>query len=484
MWQQVRRLLVASVVTGTVAAACRNEPTTPQGSFAPVYRVGDQGRIVDQYVVVLVDTVSDVPKTARRLVAAHGGVLRSTYRRILRGFSATLPAPAINRLRSDPAVRYIQQASTGQVDDHTTQNGAPWNLDRIDQRSSTNLWYGYSETGAGVRAYIVDTGIRTAHSQFGGRASVGFDARPQDGQNGQDCFGHGTHVAGTVGGSLYGVAKSVTLIAVRITNGCTRSYDTPYLLDGLEWISNNHVNPAVINMSLGGPVDNTVDSAVAALTALGITVVVSAGNDGQDACNQSPAAAPDAITVAATRSTDARPNWSNFGACVDLFAPGVNVLSAWYTSNTASKVDSGTSQAAPHVSGAVARFLQFRPTLSPAEVTSGIISRATQGAVINSGTNSPNLLLYTRFVEVTPTVPVVTACGTYTWSAAASGIGTTFTYVWERGTPTGFGGGVVWQNVGTGPSYTTSACPGDAFHLRPSATNEYGMHGSAYINGT
>lgn len=478
------------VIAGaTFSAGCLDNPTATRDSqdgVAPFFAATVPQRPANRYIVVLKDTVTDVGKTVERLTRTHGGSVSSTYRRVLRGFSATLSGVTLGRLRADPAVLYISQVNVGRLDDHNYVLGGPWALQRITQRTlPLKGWYSWSETGSGVRVYIVDSGIRTAHTQFGGRASIGFDARPQDGQNGQDCLGHGTHVAGSVGGSTYGVAKSVSLIAVRVTTACTGSYNTNFLLDGLEWVAENHINPSVINMSLGEPANNSVDSAVAALTALGITVVVSAGNEGQDACNKSPARAPEAITVGATTSSDAR--WtsqtgsSNVGSCVDLFAPGADILSAWYTSNSATQTRSGTSMATPHVSGATARYLQFRTTAAPSEVSSVISARATQGVLTNIGTGSPNRLLYTHLNDASVSGPTSCSNGTQqTWTATASGgVGSTFTYTWQRGSPTGFGGGMVWVNVGSGAIYSQSCTPEpgtSSLWLRVNATDEFGFH--------
>lgn len=397
----------------------------------------------------------------------------------------TLPAQAVDVVRANPAVRYVQQVEAGKFRlGDVAQVNPPWGLDRIDSRAGLDARYNYWETGSGVRVYIIDTGIRTAHTQFGGRASVGFDARPADGLNGQDCHGHGTHVAGIAGGQTYGVAKSVSLVAVKINVGCLDSIDTDDLIAGVNWVGGNHIKPAVTNMSIWGPTDVALDQAVNDAINLGVTFAVIAGNaNGASACDFSPARVAQAITVGATTSTDARAGFSNVGTCVDIFAPGENILSAWATSNTATQTLSGTSQASPHVAGTVARYLQYVPTATPSNVASAIASRATQGVLTNIGTGSPNLLLHSWFVDASVSGPTtIPACATYTWFATASGIGSSFTYVWERGVPTGFGNGIFWQQVGTGPSYSRSVCPGNEnFHLRATATNEFGHHRQAYI---
>lgn len=491
-----RSLAVFAAAAGAtlLVVSCSEHPTAVRDGpgLAPYYAASSAARATNRYVVVLVDK-ANVRANALRLARDHGGTIRHVFEKVLGGFSVTLPASVIDRLRADPAVLRVTQVEEGlgALGDHTYQLNAPWPLDRIDQRTSLNSWYSYSETGTGVRVYVIDSGIRTAHTQFGGRASVGFDANPQDGQNGQDCFGHGTHVAGIIGGTTYGVAKAAALISVRVAAGCVNQVDPDDFIAGMDWVAIHNVKPAVANASIWYPstiaLAADIDQAALDLVNAGVPFVVIAGNNnGLSACNYVPARVAQVLTVAATNNTDARADFSNTGTCLDLFAPGESILSAWYTSNTATNTLSGTSMAAPHVTGAVARFLQFRTTATPNDVSAAIISRATQNVLSNIGTGSPNLLLFTRFVEVIPTVPLITSCGTYTWSAVGSGIGSSFTYVWQRGTPSGLPGGtLIWTNVGTGPSYTASVCPNDNnFHLRPTATNEFGMHGSVYINGT
>jgi subtilisin family serine protease len=276
----------------------------------------------------------------------------------------------------------------------TTQTNPPWGLDRIDQRNlPLNATYNYNWTGSGVRAYIIDTGIRTSHTQFGGRASAVFDAL---GGNGQDCNGHGTHVAGTVGGSTYGVAKSSLLRAVRVLD-CNGSGSTSGVISGVDWVRQNFIAPAVANMSLGGGVSSALDTAVNNLSNAGVTIAVAAGNSNANACNSSPARAANAITTGATTTTDARASFSNFGTCVDIFAPGSGILSAWFSSNTATATLSGTSMASPHVAGVAALYKQAVPSASATTVRNAIVNNATTNKVTNAGTGSPNRLLYSLF---------------------------------------------------------------------------------------
>jgi subtilisin family serine protease len=267
-------------------------------------------------------------------------------------------------------------------------------LDRIDQRDlPLNTTYNYNNTGADVRAYIIDTGIRTTHNEFGGRATWGTNTAggPDD-----DCHGHGTHVAGTVGGSTYGVAKGVSLVAVKVLN-CAGSGTTTGVISGINWVAANGIEPAVANMSLGGGASTALDNAVNNAVASGITFAVAAGNSSADACNYSPARAGNAITVGATTSTDARASYSNFGGCVDIFAPGSGITSAWKNSNSAKKTISGTSMATPHVTGVAALYLQGHPSANPGTVAGALTSSASTNKISNPGSGSPNLLLFTNY---------------------------------------------------------------------------------------
>jgi subtilisin family serine protease len=250
-----------------------------------------------------------------------------------------------------------------------------------------------------VNAYIIDTGIRFTHNEFGGRAGSGFDA--VDGGAADDCNGHGTHVSGTVGGSTYGVAKNVHLVAVRVLD-CGGSGTTAGVIAGIDWVTANHVSPAVANMSLGGGASTTLDNAVVAAIASGVSFAVAAGNGnflgiGVNACNSSPARVPAALTVGATNKNDKRASFSNFGSCVDLFAPGVDITSSWYSSNTATNTISGTSMSSPHVAGVAALYLQGNPGASPATVSAALIANATTGVVTSPGAGSPNRLLFTNY---------------------------------------------------------------------------------------
>jgi subtilisin family serine protease len=328
------------------------------------------------------------------LVSAYGGKVNRLYKEALNGYAAEMTEDEALALSEDPRVRFVEEDQTVSI--NATQSSATWGLDRIDQRSRPlNGTYVYNYTGSGVRAYIIDTGILTSHSQFGGRAAVSYDAIG-DGRNGQDCNGHGTHVAGTVGGSTYGVAKSVSLRAVRVLN-CSGSGTNSGVIAGVDWVRANHVKPAVANMSLGGGASSALDTAVNNAINAGVTFVVAAGNSNANACNYSPARVAAAITVGSTTSSDARSSFSNYGSCLDIFAPGSSITSAWHTSTTATNTISGTSMASPHVAGVAALYLQANSGASNATVRNAIVNGSTTNVVTSAGTGSPNRLLYSLF---------------------------------------------------------------------------------------
>ncbi len=355
-------------------------------------------RIPNKYIVVFHDWAagergqfSAAAALAESVTANYGGKVERVYKYALNGFAAEMSEDEAKTISQDPRVAFVEE--DGEMYASATQTGATWGLDRIDQRDRPlNGTYVYNFTGSGVRAYIIDTGIRTSHTQFGGRASVSFDAIG-DGRNGQDCNGHGTHVAGTVGGSTYGVAKSVMLRAVRVLN-CSGSGSTSGVIAGVDWVTNNHISPSVANMSLGGGASTALDNAVNNSINSGVTYAIAAGNSNANACNSSPARVAAAITVGSSTSTDARSSFSNFGTCVDLFAPGSSITSAWSTSDTATNTISGTSMASPHVCGVAALYLQAHPGSSPATVRNGIVNGATTNRLTSIGSGSPNRLLY------------------------------------------------------------------------------------------
>jgi subtilisin family serine protease len=383
--------LAAPAVLALALAACTDEvPTTPSSTSPPAAQQarGTPGKTLpDRWIVVFDPDVADAPGLARRLTESHGGTLHHSYRHVLKGFAATLPPAAVEALRRNPNVAYVEADQVMRA-----AQGTPLGLDRIDQRDlPLNGGYTYTRTGWSVTAYVIDSGIETSHPDFGGRAWVGYDAF---GGNGQDCNGHGTHVAGTIGGAAYGVAKAVALVSVRVLD-CAGYGNTALTLAGMDWVRYYHGTPAVANMSLGGAASQAIDDAVHNLTLAGVTVVVAAGNDGYDACNNSPARAAEAITVGSTATNDLQAYDSNWGTCLDVYAPGVGILSAGLYGG--SGVRSGTSMASPHVAGVAALYLWADPTAAPQRVREAIRQNATMNRLGNLGPGSPNLLAYSHF---------------------------------------------------------------------------------------
>lgn len=382
------RRVVAVGLTLALAACAETGPAA--SNELPVQEIN---YVPGQYIVVLKPS-APVRQVMNAVVPMPGVEMKYVYGTALNGFAAKLSPEALAALKADPQVAYIEQDQYIKAD--ATQSGATWGIDRIDQRNlPLSGTYTYTNTGAGVTAYIIDTGINTTHNEFGGRAAVAFDA-VGDGRNGVDCNGHGTHVAGTVGGTTYGVAKGVTLRAVRVLD-CAGSGTNSGVIAGVNWVTANHASPAVANMSLGGGASTALDNAVASSIAAGVTYAIAAGNSNQNACNFSPARTGTAITVGATTSTDARASYSNYGSCLDIFAPGSSITSAWIGSNTATNTISGTSMATPHVAGVSALYLQSNPGASPSTVRNALVANATTGKVTSPGRNSPNVLLFTNY---------------------------------------------------------------------------------------
>ena len=415
----MHRFLLAVGLVAVAAAATAGEIRRPRG-----------GRpIADSYIVVLKPSAAgtaaapapsglSVPQVAGDLATRHRGRLAHFYQHALRGFSVRLEEAAAQALADDPRVEYVEQDVEVTVD--AVQSSAPWGLDRTDQRDlPLSGTYNGQGGGAGVNVYVIDTGVRATHVEFGGRAHHGWSGI-NDGLGSGDCHGHGTHVAGTVAGVTAGVAKSAHVWAVRVLD-CAGSGPMSATLAGVDWVTANHIKPAVANMSLGGGVSQALDDAIRRAVSAGVTFTVSAGNANGDACQQSPARVLEALTVAASGAYDERASFSNWGTCVDLFAPGVGILSSYVTSDTAMGGLSGTSMSAPHVAGVAAVFLQANPTANPAAVAAALLGNATPGKVTNPGAGSPNRLLYSIFAPAAGGPPC-TDCQRYTGTLAQGAV--------------------------------------------------------------
>ncbi|CAL9443754.1 Extracellular serine proteinase [Streptomyces sp. enrichment culture] len=411
--------LAALVLAGTTAGAASAAPGPEPAPLGEVRGADAPGALDGEYIVVLKDsgdrarglrTAGGVRDRAEELAAAFGGEAERTYSSALKGFSLKATEKQARRLAADPSVAYVEanrvergdvlpQAPGAAAVQGVLQDVQPdpgWGLDRIDQRDlPLDASYGYGTTASNVTAYVVDSGVNIAHEDFGGRASYGYNFVDGN-RTASDCHGHGTHVAGLVGGAAYGVAKGVKLVAVKVLD-CQNSGTTEGVLAGYDWVVKNAVGPAVANVSIGGAASDAKDAAVRRMVQAGITVVVSAGNKATDACTQSPAREPSVITVAATARDDSRPSWSNHGGCVDVFAPGASVPSAGIDSKTAVRTMSGTSMSAPHVTGAAALHVSENPGATPAAVTRALLEASSAGRVAGPGEGSPNRLLYSRF---------------------------------------------------------------------------------------
>jgi subtilisin family serine protease len=377
-----------TVIVGVVAALLT--------MTAPVADAGGDGR----YIVVLRESVSRPATVAKAHGERYGASVTEVYSHALNGYAARLDSRQLDALRADRTVAFVVPDGIASIDE--TQAGATWGLDRIDQRKlPLSTTFGYTNTGAGVTAYVIDTGIRVSHAEFGGRARSGWDFADDD-PDADDCNGHGTHVAGTVGGATYGVAKGVTLVAVRVLD-CGGSGLFSDVIAGIDFVTAEHQPgaPAVANMSLGGGANIAVDLAVRNSIADGVAYAVAAGNSNSSACQFSPARVAEAMTVGASTSADAKASFSNWGSCMDWFAPGQSITSAWYTGDSATNTISGTSMASPHTAGVAALYLQSFPAASPATVQRSLASAATTKRItglhrlLNPGT--ANLLLFTSY---------------------------------------------------------------------------------------
>ncbi len=408
--------------------------------------------IVGSYIVVFNSDVTDVDGEAVKIAMRHGGKIKHTYKAALKGMALELTDDEVSALRAEPSVAYVEQDQT--MSTMTVQSGATWGIDRIDQRARPlSGTYAYNADGTGVTVYIIDTGINFGHVEYAGRASTGVD-EVTSGGTAADCNGHGSHVAGTVGGTTYGVAKNVKLVAVRVLD-CAGSGSNTGVIAGIDWVTANHVSPAAANMSLGGGFSSALNTAVQNSIASGVTYAIAAGNSTADACNSSPASAASAITVGATDINDAFATFSNYGTCVDLNAPGVNITSSWMGSTTATNTISGTSMATPHVAGAAALYLQVNRTATAQQVRDALVGNGTNGVITSIRTGTPNVLLYSGFISADPQPPVANftsscsmlACN-FNGSSSSGAAGATYTWT--------FGDASSGSGVTTSHSYSAS----------------------------
>jgi len=451
--------------------------------------------IPDQYIVLLdkqqqtsSGAVIPLPTAVNGLLVNHGGVLLHTYSDTLRGFVAKLTPAQADALANDPAVLLVEQDRIIQI--AATQTNATWGLDRSDQQNlPLNATYSYSVDGSSVHTYIIDTGIRLSHSEFNGRTGASrnfvgttglFSTGSADPNDFADCNGHGTHVAGTVAGSKYGIAKSATVHAVRVLD-CQGSGSTSGVINGVDWVAQNHIKPAVANMSLGGGASSALDTAVRNAVAAGVTMVVAAGNDNSNACNASPAREASAVTVGSTTKQDGRSSFSNHGVCVDVFAPGSSITSAWYQNDNQTNTISGTSMAAPHVAGAAALLLGAQPQLTPNDVTDALLNEAVAGRLSGMTAGSPNLLMQITQASAPPPPPV-DAAPTAAYTVACTNLACQFnassssddngalTYAWNFGDNTSGSGLSLGHSYGASGSYSVALTVTDSANQTDTVT--------------
>ncbi|GAB2941089.1 hypothetical protein GCM10027280_31940 [Micromonospora polyrhachis] len=401
-----RQMLALNLLAALTVALVPGQPAAAgatSGETGEIRRAAGVSAVPDSYIVVLRPaatgaaagasvTAAAVSATADRLAAGYGGSVARVYHAALTGFEVRMSERAAKRLAADPAVAYVEQNHVVSLSG-VQLNPPSWGLDRIDQRYlPLDQKYAYPNKAPNIRAYVIDTGIRATHVDFGGSVTNGYDA--VDGSlPAADCNGHGTHLAGTIGGELHGVAKDVRLVAVRVLD-CNGSGTYANVIAGVDWTTHNAIRPAVANMGIGGGPSAALDAAITASINSGIIYAVPAGSSNANACNYSPGRVPAALTVAGTTPTDARMSSANFGSCVDIFAPGQGITSTWHTSNTATNTISGSSMASAHVAGCAALIWSDHPSWTAGQVIAHLLGNATTGIVTSPGTGSPNRLLY------------------------------------------------------------------------------------------
>ncbi|MEV1083320.1 S8 family peptidase [Streptomyces sp. NPDC050211] len=392
--KRFRFAAITSLATAALVGGLTALPAEAAPAEGKVLAADSPTAIKDSYIVTLKKSagLKAASSAGKSLVTEYGGTVKKTFGTVLNGYTATLSATEAKQLAADPAVASVEQNQRVHLTD-TTQTNAPWGLDRSDQTSlPLSGTYTYPDSaGSGVTVYVIDTGVRITHSQISGRATYGYDAVDGD-TTASDGNGHGTHVATTIAGSTYGIAKKANIVGVRVLNNAG-SGTTAGVVAGIDWVTANHSGPSVANMSLGGGASTALDTAVANSIASGVTYAVAAGNSSANASSYSPARVASAITVGATTNTDAKASYSNYGSILDIFAPGSSITAGWYTSDTATNTISGTSMATPHVAGAAAVYLANHTSSTPAQVASALTSGATTGVVTSPGTGSPNRLL-------------------------------------------------------------------------------------------
>ena len=388
------RLIAGVGLAGALAVAAAVVAMPAQAAEGQIRLANTEKSVAGSYIVVLKNSgvrTAAVSAEATSLAGEYGAQVNRTFTTALQGFSVHATEAEAKRLAADNSVAYVEQSQKFTISD-VQDNPPSWGLDRIDQHDlPLDSAYNYTNKGVGVTAYVIDTGVQVDHPTFEGRATSGFDAIDGD-NDASDGHGHGTHVAGTIGGAEYGVAKGVNIVAVRVLDD-NGSGTTEQVVAGIDWVAQNHSGPSVANMSLGGGVDDALDDAVRGAIESGVTFAVAAGNSSADAADFSPARVTEAITVAASDDADGQASFSNFGSVVDLYAPGVDITSSWNDGGT--NTISGTSMATPHVTGAAALYLSANPTATPADVAAALSGAATPDKITNASSGTPNLLLYT-----------------------------------------------------------------------------------------